>query len=217
MAEWFPPKARTRCYHFGTVRLHALVYDRDSDAVMGSGGGSRGGGQRGRKELISCGWAGPEFHPQHRGRKFRSSKKKISQIKSHGGLLSERRFCFVYFTLTTSSVQVTRGFKNTVAFFYFVCVQACACRGVCVEVRGQRADVGSLLPLSVSWGLNSGCPVWQQIPVSAAPSHQLLIKAFVFFFPYIGALVTFVVQLPQNPLQPFSWRTVPFLPITTEL
>lgn len=58
--------------------------------------------------------------------------------------------CFVYFTLTTFSVQVTRGFKNTVAFVCFVCMQACACRGVCVEVRGQRAGVGSLLPLSVS-------------------------------------------------------------------
>jgi hypothetical protein len=47
------------------------------------------------------------------------------------------------------------------------------CSDVHMEVRGQVGGVGSLQLTCRSGGLKSGCHGWQQVPLSAEPSHQL--------------------------------------------
>lgn len=44
---------------------------------------------------------------------------------------------------------------------------------VCVEVRGDRGEVGSLPPPYGSWGLNSGHQAWWQPSLPTEPSWWL--------------------------------------------
>lgn len=51
---------------------------------------------------------------------------------------------------------------------YFVCVEeGHVRRPTCIEVIGQLTTVGSLLPPCHSWGSNSGCQAWLQMPLPA--------------------------------------------------
>lgn len=61
--------------------------------------------------------------------------------------------------------------------FVYVCVGACMCHeGVCVEVRGQLEEVGSLLPICGSQGLNSAHQSYWQVPISL-----VIFCLFLFF------------------------------------
>jgi hypothetical protein len=54
----------------------------------------------------------------------------------------------------------------------FITLSVCVC--IHAEAREQLAEISSLFPSFGSPGLNSGCPVWQQVPLptklSAAPA-----------------------------------------------
>jgi hypothetical protein len=53
----------------------------------------------------------------------------------------------------------------------------CACRGVRILAR-----VSFFLELHKFWKVNSGCLVWQPSPLSAVPSHWLLLFYFILFY-----------------------------------
>lgn len=52
----------------------------------------------------------------------------------------------------------------------YMSVCECICHGMCMEIRGQLVEIGSLLSPCGSDGLNSDHQAWSQTPLPPEPS-----------------------------------------------